>query len=187
MGEPDGVDDGSRLCLACGLCCNGAVFAYVPLDVPGEAERLRTRLPVIQEADEPHPNFLLPCPAHGGASGCTLYGDRPDACSAYACRQLKAVRSGARSLAEALAAVAEIKALFERVDAELPAGGWIWHRARALREAAAPAALDERRRRSALLLDLTLLELRIDRDVEAREEPAAGAAPGPGEPGSAPV
>ena len=171
MSEPDDVDDGSRLCLACGLCCNGAVFAYVPLDQPGEDARLRTRLPVIQEKDDPHPNFLLPCPAHGGAAGCTLYGDRPDACSAYACKQLKAVRAGQRPLAEALAAVTEVKALFDRVDAELPPGGWIWHRARALRDAAAPAAMDERRRRSALLLDLKLLELRIDRDIEAREVP----------------
>ena len=67
----------------------------------------------------------------------------------------------------------EVKALFDRVDAELPPGGWIWHRARTLKDAAAPAAREERRRRSALLLDLKLLEMRIDRDIEAREEPAA--------------
>ena len=178
MSTAAGPSKAAILCTSCGACCNGTLFDEVPLDQPGEDARLRTRLPVIQEKDDPHPNFLLPCPAHGGASGCTLYGDRPDACSAYACKQLKAVRAGARPLGDALAAVTEVKALFDRVDAELPPGGWIWHRARALRDAAAPAAMEERRRRSALLLDLKLLELRIDRDIEAREVPGAEG-PGP--------
>ena len=172
----------SSLCLACGLCCGGALFAFVPVE-PHEVERLRGRLPIVQgrakdrvadgvadgEPGSGKARFALPCTGHVGG-GCSLYGDRPEVCESYACKQLLRLRRGKTTLAEALAAVGEVRALFTRVDAALPPGGWIWDRARALREAGPPEAIEERRRHAATLLDLKLLEVRIARDLDERAE-----------------
>lgn len=175
MTEPNGTPadgtEGSRLCLACGLCCSGAVFAFVPIE-PDEHARLARKLPVL--VDEEGPRFDLPCTAHAADAGCRLYVHRPSTCASYACRQLLAVREGSTSFGDARAIIGEVRALFDRVQAALPGAGWIWHRAAALRAAGLPAAIEERRRHAATLLDLKVLELRVSRDLG---EPPFGPSP----------
>jgi len=163
-------EEESRLCLACGLCCSGALFAFVPVE-PHEVERLRSRLPIVQE--NARARFSLPCAGHR-SGGCSLYGDRPEVCESYACKQLLRLRRGKTTVDRALAAVNEVRALFTRVDAALPPGGWIWDRARALRDAGPPGAVEARRQHAATLLDLKLLELRIARDLDERTEESSG-------------
>lgn len=72
----------SALCLACGLCCDGSLFGFVPLE-PAEIAPARARgLAVIASGR----GFEQPCPALRG--GCTLYAERPAACRRFTCRLL---------------------------------------------------------------------------------------------------
>lgn len=108
--SPHPEADASRLCLACGLCCAGAVYAQIPLD-GDEAGRAQVAGFTLDH-DEAGALFAAqPCPQLQGTA-CRLYGGwRPRACVDYACRLLEAVRAGDATVDEAVAAVARIKAL----------------------------------------------------------------------------
>lgn len=74
----------SALCLACGACCDGTMYARVELDGPGDRERAARRgLPILEE---PSPSLAQPCAAHVGGR-CTAYDDRPERCAGYRCEQ----------------------------------------------------------------------------------------------------
>lgn len=104
------ADELSRLCRACGACCNGAMFAYVELD-PGElAPETRKRLQVIEEKN----GFEQPCAAHG-PTGCGAYDDRPSRCRSYACQLYRSHERDGEDLEDKLARVGKIRALTERL------------------------------------------------------------------------
>jgi uncharacterized protein len=84
------------LCLECGMCCNGTIFADLKLQPNEDARRLNrlgreTELPV-------HPSLVLrrkisqPCPAFDGCR-CLIYADRPDYCRHFACAVLKQAKA----------------------------------------------------------------------------------------------
>ena len=71
------------LCLSCGLCCDGTLFARARL-VWSEAERLPLLgLPVLVQ-DDGSLFLTQPCQALDGAR-CRIYADRPRTCREYAC------------------------------------------------------------------------------------------------------
>ena len=81
------------LCLQCGLCCNGVLFADVRPE-PGDASPLFNggRLRVAQ-----------PCPAFNAATcACAIYAERPARCRKFECRQLLGVRDGTTTTEKAL-------------------------------------------------------------------------------------
>jgi Fe-S-cluster containining protein len=101
------VDDGSELCVACGICCDGILFSSVTITDPSEAERVRALRIPVHVVDERH-SFDQPCPALGD-SGCSIYTERPLLCQAYRCLLLKQVDAGTMPLADALRTVEDAR------------------------------------------------------------------------------
>jgi uncharacterized protein len=101
------------LCLQCGLCCNGVLFADVRPE-PGDASPLfnGNRSRVTQ-----------PCPAFNAATcACAIYAERPARCRKFECRQLLGVRNGTTTTEKALhqiRAARELAAEVEKLLTEL--------------------------------------------------------------------
>jgi uncharacterized protein len=98
------------LCLVCGLCCNGVIFADVRLQANDDLERLRLLgLPLVRAGGAERPKagrsttcpspigpalkFVQPCPELEGCT-CRIYADRPRYCREFECVLLKSVRAG---------------------------------------------------------------------------------------------
>src|SRR5262245_12458302 len=90
-----------RLCLACGLCCNGVLFKDVKLQPGDDAVKLRTLgLPLRSgRGAENHISssparlgklkFTQPCAALCADNLCHIYADRPVRCRQFECALLK--------------------------------------------------------------------------------------------------
>jgi len=109
----------TRLCAACGMCCNGVMFYSMRLQ-PSDQARSLTALGLKLKRKNREWHFLQPCPAHQD-SHCTIYAQRPERCRAFSCRQLQAVEAGKISEAAALEkieeaqrAVAHVRELFHQ-------------------------------------------------------------------------
>ncbi len=92
-----------KLCLACGLCCDGTIFADVKLQARDSATRLRwLGVPVLAASTKGcGPGFTQPCPALNGG-GCKIYAERPQYCRQFDCLLLKDVKAGETTPARAL-------------------------------------------------------------------------------------
>jgi len=107
------------LCLACGLCCNGVIFADVKLRPGDNVPRLRG---LGLQMNEVHKGgntsgsvlkFPQPCRAHDGCR-CGIYAERPQYCREFECVLLKSVAAGRTTLDEALKIIGRAK---ERAEA----------------------------------------------------------------------
>ncbi len=107
----------SELCQQCGLCCNGALFTFLPVS-PQEAARMEAHGARINQRRDGRAALLLPCAALRGTC-CSAYPDRPARCREYVCTLGRAVEQGERSLDGATAIVAEAKAMLAAVESEL--------------------------------------------------------------------
>ena len=107
-------DESNQLCLKCGLCCNGVIFADVRLQPGDNAERLRAlalRLTATRSRKgnssgrsanaQPVWKLKQPCDALEECR-CRIYSNRPDHCRRFECALLKKVHRGERTGAEAL-------------------------------------------------------------------------------------
>jgi Fe-S-cluster containining protein len=108
------------LCLSCGLCCNGAIFADVQLhdtDNPARLRLLGLHLsPPAQnkratrpgaktsQAASGFPRLLQPCHALDGCR-CRIYSERPRHCRHFECLLLQSLRLGRISNQRALEVV----------------------------------------------------------------------------------
>jgi len=103
-----------ELCPACGLCCNGVIFANVGLRPGDDATRLRALgLPVCTPPSKMRPPHLnQPCAAFDGCR-CRVYADRPQYCREFECVLLKSVQAGHT---EPAAALRIIRTARERAD-----------------------------------------------------------------------
>ncbi len=111
----------SRLCAACGMCCNGVLFFSVRLQSGDSARQLDALgLKIKRRADGPH--LLQPCAGHTG-SGCSVYDDRPARCRLFVCRQLLRWEAGEITEGEVLAKIAEARERNDRVRLLLEAAG----------------------------------------------------------------
>jgi hypothetical protein len=106
----------SRLCAACGMCCDGTMFQVVrmqPGDYPAELTRLGMRIRRQEDG------FVMEQPCAGLCERrCTIYEARPARCRAFLCQQLRLVEGHAITEAEAQARIdlagrlaAEVRAL----------------------------------------------------------------------------
>jgi hypothetical protein len=86
--------DGSNLCLECGLCCNGTIFADVELQST-EAQSLKSKVRSIKLSQKKGQSAKLPqpCVAFDGCR-CRIYSDRPTYCRQFECLLLKNVQAG---------------------------------------------------------------------------------------------
>lgn len=97
MGEGQASPDTGRLCLQCGLCCDGTLFGKVPLAADDDMSYLETWA-VRQGVKREH--LPQPCTALQDRA-CIIYSHRPARCMAYRCPLLARYEKGEISFAEA--------------------------------------------------------------------------------------
>jgi hypothetical protein len=143
------------LCLSCGLCCNGVLFADVKLQPRDDGGALRSLGLPLLPIGRPRPGpaghrawkFLQPCAAFDGCR-CAIYASRPFYCRKFECLLLKEFAQGRVTKAEALRTIRTARKLADKVDLLL----------RSLEPSAEPTALAERFRRTAERLERTELD-----------------------------
>jgi Fe-S-cluster containining protein len=109
------------ICLECGLCCNGVIFANVNLQAGDDAQRLKSlglalhsSRRVANKGQVPTVSFLQPCSAFDGCR-CRIYSERPSYCRQFECILLKKINSGAIDTATARRVIAEVRQSLEGV------------------------------------------------------------------------
>ena len=101
------------LCLQCGLCCNGVIFADVRAE-PGDPSPLFAGRQRVAQ----------PCPAFAaGDCACAIYRERPRRCRQFECRQLRGVGTGEITVAAALRRIAKARRLAAKIEKHLIALG----------------------------------------------------------------
>lgn len=111
----------SRLCAACGLCCNGVMFHTVKLQ-PGDSAPELAALGLKLKRKQGHNYILQPCPAFQ-KSRCSIYASRPERCRLFECRQLKRVAAGEITEAMALEKIHEVQRRVAELDGLLERAG----------------------------------------------------------------
>ena len=107
--------DSNPLCLECGLCCNGVIFADGQLQPADDAPRLEAlglRLLPHRPSPIAHQKFQQPCAAFDNCR-CRIYGGHPQYCREFECLTLKRMKTGRL---ETAAAERVIRAARQRAD-----------------------------------------------------------------------
>lgn len=112
------ITDASELCLACGLCCSGSIFAEALVDPETDAQPLSTGAFDAAEVDG-KPAFALGCSLLRGAE-CQIYDrQRPRVCGAFDCAVLRQWKQGQASGDDTLATVEQAASRDAEIRAEL--------------------------------------------------------------------
>lgn len=107
----------SRLCTACGMCCNGVLFEIVRLQPQDDMRDLeRLGMQIYRKKKEPY--FKQPCRFLDGCT-CTTYETRPTRCRHFECRQLKLLAADEITESDAMAKITEVQTLVTKVQASL--------------------------------------------------------------------
>jgi hypothetical protein len=107
-----------KLCVSCGLCCNGVIFADVQLQRGDDAMGLRkSGLLKGNNAKK----FSQPCAMHDGCR-CTIYKERPRYCREFECLLFQNVKEGrvtdteaTRVISDALKKAGRVRELLEEL------------------------------------------------------------------------
>ncbi len=118
---PASTSAATRLCTACGMCCNGVMFHMVQMQ-PGDAPKELVALGMKLKRKKRQQYILQPCPALKGCH-CSIYLQRPERCQLFECRLLKAVAREERSEAEAVEIIRDVRQRVEQVTGLLQRGG----------------------------------------------------------------
>lgn len=168
-------DAATRLCAACGMCCDGVMFHSMLLK-PGDSARELAALGLKVKRRTTGAFIPQPCSAHQG-SCCAIYERRPIRCRVFVCRQLVGVGSGEISEAEAREKIFRARELTIRVRAILrEVGDEREHKALAARCAMAltppfESGPDANRRREDLAAAMSELEAFLAQEFRNPEEP----------------
>lgn len=100
-----------KLCLACGLCCNGVIFADVQLQ-RGENSGPLHKLGVLKRNATKLPQ---PCSMHDGCR-CAIYSERPKYCQQFECLLLQNANEGRATEGEALRVIKDARKKAARVQ-----------------------------------------------------------------------
>ena len=109
--------DSSSLCLECGLCCNGVIFAngqLQPEDDIGLLRSLGLKLGRNPKSEIRNPKFEQPCACLDGRT-CQIYSDRPKYCREFECLLLKSVKVGRTDTAAALRTIRNARQRVQKV------------------------------------------------------------------------
>lgn len=121
MSPPDLVASASRLCTACGLCCNGVLFEIVRLQPSDSVEEL-VSLGMEIGRKKRGPYFKQPC-SFLASCRCLIYDARPLRCRDFRCAQIEEVATETRTEEEALRTIVEAKRRVEEVEELLEEAG----------------------------------------------------------------
>jgi hypothetical protein len=86
----------ANLCLECGLCCNGVIFADVELQpIEFQCLKFKVQIPATRRKNGQPAVAKLPqpCAAFDGCR-CRIYAERPNYCRQFECLLLKNVQAG---------------------------------------------------------------------------------------------
>ena len=97
----------AELCPACGLCCNGVLFADVEIQGVDDRKKLRS-YGLLLERRGRKILFSQPCECFDGKL-CRIYDDRPCRCQTFECRQLQQVQAGDVTATSALRAIKQAR------------------------------------------------------------------------------
>lgn len=111
----------SRLCEACGMCCNGVMFHTVILQ-PGDSPPALKALGLKVKERKEKRYIEQPCPAHQNCQ-CTIYASRPARCRLFECRQLQRVAAGEVTEAMALEKIQVAQRLVQHLQELLERAG----------------------------------------------------------------
>jgi Fe-S-cluster containining protein len=110
-----------NLCLECGLCCNGVIFADVELQ-PLEVQNLKSKVQSLatrsKNGQSPVVKLPQPCAAFDGCR-CRIYAERPTYCRQFECLLLKNVNAGRLERAAASRFIRTARERAEKVRALL--------------------------------------------------------------------
>ena len=170
--DADELDDASRLCLACGLCCDGAVFSWAVLADGDDRAALEAAGAEVRDTAD-GPALTIPCGALRGTC-CSIYDRRPDVCRGFRCRLLRRLDAGRIDLSHALRVVARTKGVCAEVESGVGpelAGAWSRGAADFLRSLDSADEPESARTASAPVL-LAIAEMRtlLQREFVARRE-----------------
>ncbi len=120
--------------MECGLCCDGSLFRFLPVE-PADAERHSALgLPVVTQSGRLA--MPLPC-AKLKARCCTVYAARPPGCRGFVCHLGRRLEQGAVPFAQALALVREAQRRLDTLRAAWPGAEPVLQRTSALAHAGA--------------------------------------------------
>jgi uncharacterized protein len=121
----------SRLCNACGLCCNGTMFHQVRLQPSDSAKALAAAGLLLKHKrglsyiQQPCPSFKScgskALPTDVGAlrptnCQCAIYSSRPERCRLFECHQLKQLADGAITEEQAINTINEARQFEQEVE-----------------------------------------------------------------------
>jgi uncharacterized protein len=95
-----------RLCLACGLCCNGVLFKDVELQAGDDPMRLRSLSKSLRIRNS---KLTQPCAVLGRDCRCGIYAERPVRCRQFECALLQSATKGDTPLDAALRLIREAR------------------------------------------------------------------------------
>ena len=121
MTSPASPSAASRLCAACGMCCNGVMFHTVRL-LPGDSAKELSALGLKLKRKKGRNCIQQPCPAFRG-SHCSIYAARPERCRLFECRQLKRVAAGEITETMAMERIGEAQRRVREVNELLEQAG----------------------------------------------------------------
>ncbi len=120
------AQDLSALCVACGLCCDGSLFRFLPVE-PSELPQYRAlALPVVTQSGRLA--MQLPC-SKLESRCCTVYEQRPPGCRTFVCHLGRRLELGEVGFPEALATVREAQRRIEVLRTEWPGNEPVLQRA----------------------------------------------------------
>lgn len=104
----------AKLCLSCGLCCNGVLFRDVELQPDDDAKKLAALgLPI--ERLKTKTRFPQPCAALGEDCRCGIYTQRPQRCRQFDCALLQSAVAAKISVPTALSIIQQAHRRAEKV------------------------------------------------------------------------
>jgi Fe-S-cluster containining protein len=109
--------DSANLCLECGLCCNGVIFADVKLQ-PTDNARSLASLGLGLKTTPAVTKFNQPCSMFDGCR-CKIYSERPVHCRKFECALLGSVQSGELTFSSSLRHIRKARRLAAEIEALL--------------------------------------------------------------------
>ena len=103
-----------KLCLNCGLCCDGTLFADVELCPGDNPARLKNLGLSLAKKGKSKIAFAQPCSCFDGKL-CRIYPDRPKRCGLFECGLLKRVEADKLTVGAALKKISDARRQAEKV------------------------------------------------------------------------
>jgi len=123
------MQEGSELCLACGICCRGILHTHAVIE-PDEIDQVQAFGLTAKKWGDVL-GFPLPCPLFA-ENFCPVYTNRLSPCREYRCALLKKYEKNDTSLDQALLIVHITKELLSDVIEHLPPGYTFTHLQKAI-------------------------------------------------------